>query len=601
MAGLNPKETSVRFRETGSLYDDRTGRDVFTVQASTLPVPMSPMQRPSSVDSKTSAGMGRRASRISSVALMSDCINAMDEMTANSAVFADRFAFCSVLALEVTVSLVCIGLEVDGRCRTNCTDADLQPWKTMNYVLTALAIVDILVSMASYGPKRYFRGEPHEGKFLAWPRFFDFLIVLLRVVDVFIIEAALGHYTGLKFFVALRAVHLFNFANKIKMIPVFRDLWWIMSGIAGTLRSVVIVITILVLAAYLFAIIVTLQTGKRIVPNDHYQFDMSDWDKDAYFGSVHNSMFSLLQIATRDRWSMSLVRPILEKHPGMVVWFVTFLIFGNTAAMSTIVGVIVEHTLSSAKANTEKRRRETEKLEMLVMRSLEEVFMDVGADDDNEEITRQALHRALKQQNVLPRLDIVGIKVCDLDLLFSLLDVDHKGSVKAGAFFRGCMRIRGPALARDLNSLAVDMKRQITWLDDNEKKMDNINESMAKILDLLDGVDCNVIIGNDDSMDPVMKARRDRPAARKVNWHKPDAADCTSLASVGRTASVRPGSSKQKSKSILKTALLYKENLYEEAAHRHRGQTPLTMVAKKSGHTVGPPPPPPMPPHLDKQ
>ena len=67
------------------------------------------------------------------------------------------------------------------------------------------------------------------------------------------------------------------------------------------------------------------------------------------WGTVGRSMFTLFQITTGDNWSGDVVRPAIEYHPYMVIFFLLYLCITQFAFLNTVVAVIAER--SSAQKN----------------------------------------------------------------------------------------------------------------------------------------------------------------------------------------------------------------------------------------------------------
>uniref|UniRef100_A0A7S2NP76 EF-hand domain-containing protein n=1 Tax=Zooxanthella nutricula TaxID=1333877 RepID=A0A7S2NP76_9DINO len=429
------------------------------------------------------------------------------ELEQEKILLADRMGFVAFVALEALANLAALGLEIDFKCAHNCKDSDFRLWRIVDAVFTWLAVSDVLVALVSYGPVRYFRGDTREGGLVHWPRCLDFAFVTCRVIDWCF--QMVGVETGLKIVSAFRVMHLMNLAGKAKRFATFRELYWIMNGMLNTMKSVAIVMALLLLLMFLFAILITINTSSHVIPKEHFNFVNSPFDKDVYWGTVPSSMLSLFVVVTRDRWSDSLARPIIERMPVMASFFIVFIVCSNLAALSTIVGVVVESTLTAAKHNAERKAAEAERHEQVVLESLEQIFKEADADKSGD-LTREELQNSLGKSNVRNRMRFLGITYGDLDLLFTLLDEDSTGKIGTASFFRSCARLRGHAMARDINSMNIDLKRNSKWVDEIDRKLCDTNVSLAGLLEIVDGIDREVIIDPNDAGDPVLVARRSR-------------------------------------------------------------------------------------------
>ena len=116
---------------------------------------------------------------------------------------------------------------------------------------------------------------------------------------------------------------------------------------------------------------------------------------------------------------------------------------------------------------------------------------------------------------VRDRLKMLRIPYADLDLLFALLDTESAGSVNTDMFFRGCAKLRGPAMACDLHQLSIDLKHNLESCDQNYERIRRVNETLAVVLDNVDDMDINVMRSDIDFKDPVLAARQERPKGLK--------------------------------------------------------------------------------------
>lgn len=110
---------------------------------------------------------------------------------------------------------------------------------------------------------------------------------------------------------------------------------------------------------------------------------------------------------------------------------------------------------------------------------------------------------------------MLRIPFADLDLLFTLLDTDCTGNVNTDMFFRGCAKLRGPAMACDLNQLSIDLKQNLERCDHNSERIRQVNETLAIVLDHVDDMDISIMKSDMDSKDPVLAARQVRPKTSK--------------------------------------------------------------------------------------
>lgn len=177
--------------------------------------------------------------------------------------------------------------------------------------------------------------------------------------------------------------------------------------------------------------------------------------------------------------------------------------------MNIIVGVIIESTLAVAAANEEREAKEKQKLDKVVMASLKAIF-DEADTDKSGELDEEELQQAMKLRNVRDRLEMLDINCSDLQLLFGLLDEEGKGQISTNKFFRGCLRLRGVAMASDLHRLQVDVSRGINKATNLVEYTKESNEIITQVFKHLEVMDMEIIKGDEDIRDPVLQARRAR-------------------------------------------------------------------------------------------
>ena len=97
---------------------------------------------------------------------------------------------------------------------------------------------------------------------------------------------------------------------------------------------------------------------------------------------------------------------------------------------------------------------------------------------------------------------MLRIPFADLDLLFTLLDTDCTGNVNTDMFFRGCAKLRGPAMACDLHQLSIDLKQNLERCNHNSERIRQVNETLAIVLDHVDDMDISIMKSDVDFKDP---------------------------------------------------------------------------------------------------
>jgi len=77
---------------------------------------------------------------------------------------------------------------------------------------------------------------------------------------------------------------------------------------------------------------------------------------DEWFGTLGRSLYSLFQIMTLESWSMGIVRPVMEVHPGAWLFFVPFIVVTSFAVLNLFIALIV-NSMQSLQAETNQALR----------------------------------------------------------------------------------------------------------------------------------------------------------------------------------------------------------------------------------------------------
>ena len=74
------------------------------------------------------------------------------------------------------------------------------------------------------------------------------------------------------------------------------------------------------------------------------------------FGTIGASLYTLFQIMTLESWSMGIVRPVMEVHPGAWLFFVPFIVVTSFTVLNLFIALIV-NSMQSLQAETNQALR----------------------------------------------------------------------------------------------------------------------------------------------------------------------------------------------------------------------------------------------------
>lgn len=419
--------------------------------------------------------------------------------------------FQTLSAVLALANLVELGLEADYKC--NIGRCESEPiWELLTQIFTILPLAENGIRLAEAKPRRFFCGEKTKVKYkLDIVNCIDTVLVVLRILDVWLLSLV-GIESGLRLVSSFRIIRMGPAVRHWQATKELRELWIVIGAVAETVKTLFWVGVMLIFVIWIFGILVSMSLLDR--SGAEFDFTYSQWSFQEYWGSVPRSAFSLFQVATRDNWISSMVSPLVKTEPLLLVIFGSYFCIGALALMNSIIAVVVECTLSAAKASSDKEEEEKLRADAAVMDSLRKIFHD-GDTDGSGELDMDELHALICKHQVRDRLKMLRIPFADLDLLFTLLDTDCTGNVNTDMFFRGCAKLRGPAMACDLHQLSIDLKQNLERCDHNSERIRQVNETLAIVLDQVDDMDISIMKSDVDFKDPVLAARQVRPKTSK--------------------------------------------------------------------------------------
>lgn len=435
-----------------------------------------------------------------------------------------KMPFCMGVACLSVLNTFIVGLEADYTCwgqapvsppGATCTPNDRMPWYGFDCVIAVLFLVEMVIRILSIGVLDFFLGDPlvHLSG-IHIPHCTDFSIVMARFIDTFILDQ-MGYDTNIKVISCVRIVRCADVAKLMRLVKSVRELWLVIAGIGDLMKTVMWVAILLVLIFWVVGIMMVILVGHS--PPASYNYERSYWGKSAYFDTVPQAVFSLFQTMTLSQWSTIIYRPIFEQNPAIIIILVPFIMLTTVGLLNIIVGVVVDSTISSSANNAERERKEQVKTHNRVMDSLRMVFEEADTDGGGS-LDKDELLKCLRRPHVRDRLKLLEIPVNDLDQLFDVIDEEKLGEIKTEHFFRGCSRLRGPALSSDLHRMSIDFGRYIAWTESLVESSTAMNDRLRSLLDDMEMVDRDIIKGDADACDPVIQVRRERSmkdAARK--------------------------------------------------------------------------------------
>jgi len=276
----------------------------------------------------------------------------------------------------------------------------------------------------------------------------DLMLVILQLVEL-IVEAVLSTSADKRSLRILRAVKLIRLIRIARMLRKIRDLRTLILSIVISLQSLFWTLILLVLLIYLFALILTQLVAD--LPKDSSQY----WKPDnktflhQSYGGLFRSMFSLFEALFGGQdWDV-LVRPLMEEiSPMMALMFVFYIAFSALAMMNVVTGVFVENVLECARKDNET----------FLINNVRNLFSQIDGGIYGL-MNWEMFESKLQTNEMKAAFQSINIDTSEAKGLFSLLDLDGTRQVSCHEFLTGCLRLRGPAKALDLQILLREVRQ----------------------------------------------------------------------------------------------------------------------------------------------
>ncbi|NNF15481.1 MAG: ion transporter [Gammaproteobacteria bacterium] len=136
----------------------------------------------------------------------------------------------------------------------------------------------------------------------------------------------------------LRALRVMRVLRLVSVVPQMRT---VVGALFKALPGMGSIVAVLVLVFYVAAVMATKLFGENFP---------------GWFGSIGASMYSLFQIMTLESWSMGIVRPVMEEHPGAWVFFIPFIIATTFTILNLFIALIV-NSMQSMQEEAQKNLR----------------------------------------------------------------------------------------------------------------------------------------------------------------------------------------------------------------------------------------------------
>lgn len=385
---------------------------------------------------------------------------------ADGAPFVDWHSFNCFIGLAIIASVVLLGVELDSADPSSFISERIS-WYLLEFIFCTIFFLELLARLY-FKRLRYFRSIGN---------IFDFGLVIIQILHTWILSfvAEDPQSVNLRIFSMFR---IFRVLRLLRLLPL--EPWLIVNAMKSSLKTIGWISILLLVVVYASAILLTTGIGHNDEVYDPYFRKPPHWDHEFYFGTVSNSMISLMQIATLDGWSEDIARHVIHNQPLMLWFFLFFIVITTYGLLSVIIGVIVDNVLTEWNYNNEQQNRMKERNEQRIMKDMQSLFR--MADKDNSgKMSRDELTAALKIPELKDKLVAIDFPTYNVDELFMLLDLEQKGELDIEVFLSGIMRLKGEVKSKDVLRVEVAAHSLEDQLDTLAFKMHASFEKVDKL------------------------------------------------------------------------------------------------------------------------
>lgn len=163
----------------------------------------------------------------------------------------------------------------------------------------------------------------------------------------------------------LRALRVLRVLRLVTLLPSLRR---VVAGLIGAIPGMGSIMLLMGLVFYVFAVM-----GTKLFAGTSPE----------QFGSLGMTAYTLFQVMTFDDWSNGVVKPLMEKHPYAIAYFILFILLSAFMMLNLFIGVVVT-ALDDERAPGEKQLLHEPQTLEAVLGELERIRKRLDAMDGQE-------------------------------------------------------------------------------------------------------------------------------------------------------------------------------------------------------------------------
>eukprot|EP00929_Paragymnodinium_shiwhaense_P045440 TRINITY_DN23217_c0_g1_i1.p1 TRINITY_DN23217_c0_g1~~TRINITY_DN23217_c0_g1_i1.p1 ORF type:complete len:615 (-),score=101.65 TRINITY_DN23217_c0_g1_i1:434-2278(-) len=378
-----------------------------------------------------------------------------------------RYRACQLLKwwpFDVFVGLVvvmdCFSLGLSVEFGLHPRDGWLMPWiiQRVENVCAVIYLLELLLRFYAFGVWFCFANPLVR---------IDIFIVCCSALEIFLKAGRLLEGQWLGQLALLRTLRILRIARAARMSVHMRTLWLLISGLQHSASTILWTFILITGTSYTFAVL-----GMMLFPPPDLNRETKFNDVAVtYFGSLTDSMLTLLQVLTLDSIG-SIYRPLIldGPHPWLaMIYFVLYILVVSVALMNLVTAVMVEGALKQAAEDNEFQQKMEDSRKEELLPKVREMFDAIDADGSGE-VSLEELEEApdeLKQS----LMKLVGTSDWSPIEIFHLIDEDGSGSLAVDELLNGLLRCSKESAVQK-----IQMGRLLRQVHQLAKTQHDVNE-----------------------------------------------------------------------------------------------------------------------------
>lgn len=388
-------------------------------------------------------------------------------------VCSDEFEIACGCAICYSVFVIC--LQTDG------VDAPFFIQFSESLV-TAFFLLEWILRVAAFG-RKWFKGfQTLLDTFIVWcPG-----VMVVWIMQPLDIEEDMSDL--FKFFRIARMLRFVQLVRTFKHVAAFEDLCKLVRGLVSSGGTLLSAMSLIVFNLYVFAIFCC-----ELIGFQEFSAEASDAAKEAQqrFKGISQSMLTLTRFMHGDD-SQGIMDDLVEELPYIWIFLWLFTALSSFVLLNLVTAVIVQQAMDMSKGDEKElaiiRKREQDR----EMKELAEMFREID-EDGSGVVSIAEFEEALKDENIMGKFLMLGLKKDQAVELFALLDTGGEGELDLNEFMQGMSQLKGVAKNKDLVMLVKGIERLgkgitrmgesmgVPGLQDDQEEPDKLRERVVSL------------------------------------------------------------------------------------------------------------------------